>query len=526
MKSSLRVVAAAWTGMGAIELGAATGMRSFQLVSEMAARSVGGSRFGAARPFSAAAASVAPAVQVPGVTGDAAGVLSSIEALLHPEAPSSGKDVADAAVALAYLGARGNRRLWGKVLEKTASLGSSIDGPSLANLSWALSAANVDHTRTLAELAGPLAANLKSLKPAQVSYVVEALGKAGVADVELFAAVADLVETRAAELSAADLARLLWGFGAAGVQDGKLVKAASAGLVAKAGELSGRSAAQALWGLAALRRVPDAALAGALSKALKAGVEAPADAAAAAWALATLGVKPDAALIKTLADKAKAGAGDLSPAQAVQGGWGLAMLGDRDGVAALLGAAAGALQKDPAALSPSALALLYSGSVAAGITGLPAQVADYAAKGFGLAVEHGRHIRGAVAASFHKELAEAVAYASGARHRPDVAAKVASYAVAAPDGSTLDVVVPLDANTRLAVIGVESELLSTNGGVLGGSMAAARVREAQGYKVALVPQGDFPTGAPLATRAQAVLAAIKKSVPGLSSTVDKLAKDL
>jgi hypothetical protein len=53
-------------------------------------------------------------------------------------------------------------------MEKAASLGSSLDGSSLANLSWALSAANVEHTRTIAELAGPLAANLKSLKPSMV----------------------------------------------------------------------------------------------------------------------------------------------------------------------------------------------------------------------------------------------------------------------------------------------------------------------------------------------------------------------
>ncbi|GIL48063.1 hypothetical protein Vafri_4762 [Volvox africanus] len=525
MKSSLRVIAAACSGMGALELGAAVSKQSFQLVAEMSARSAGGALLMAARPFAAAATAV-PAVQVPGVSGDAAGVLSSIEALLSPEAPSTGKDVADAAVALAYLGARGNRRLWGKVLEKAAALGPSLDGPSLANLSWALTAANVEHTRSLAELAGPLAANLKSLKPSQVSYVVEALGKAGVADVELFATVADLAESKAAELSAADLARLLWGFGAAGVQDGKLLKAATAGLVAKAGELGGREAAQALWGLAALRRVPDAALVAALSKALKAGVQVPADAAAAAWALATLAVKADAATVKALADKAKAGTADLSANQAVQGGWGLALLGDREGATALLGAAAAAVQKDPTALSPSALALLYSGSVAAGVSGLPSQVADFAAKGFGLSVEHGRHVRGSAAATFHKEIAEAVAYASGARHRPDLAAKIVSYAVPAPDGSTLDVVVPLESNTKLAVIGVESELLSTAGGVLGGSLAAARVREAQGYKVALVSQASWPAGAPLKTRAQAVLAAIKASVPSLSSTVDKLAKGL
>lgn len=65
--------------------------------------------------------------------------------------------------------------MWGKVLEKAAS--TPLDGPSLANLSWALSAANVDHTRTLAELAGPLAASLKSLSPAQVGHSAVAPAK-------------------------------------------------------------------------------------------------------------------------------------------------------------------------------------------------------------------------------------------------------------------------------------------------------------------------------------------------------------
>jgi hypothetical protein len=65
-------------------------------------------------------------------------------------------------------------------------------------------------------------------------------------------------------------------------------------------------------------------------------------------------------------------------------------------------------------LSPSALALLHAGAVVSG-AGLPAPVSDFAAKGFGLAVEHGRHSRGSAAAAFHAELAEAVAYASGAR---------------------------------------------------------------------------------------------------------------
>lgn len=42
---------------------------------------------------------------------------------------------------------------------------------------------------------------------------------------------------------------------------------------------------------------------------------------------------------------------------------------------------------------------------------------------------------------------------------------------AAPDGSTLDVVVPVDANTKLAIIGVEAEALGA-GGAVGGWRAA------------------------------------------------------
>ncbi|KAG2483611.1 hypothetical protein HYH03_017553 [Edaphochlamys debaryana] len=495
--AAFRVLASPWAGLGALESGVAA--RSADAVSRVGARSY---------------AAIA-------VSGDAAGVISAVDAVVSHDSSAGAKDVSDAAVSLAYLGARGNRRVWGKVLEKAASLGAGLDGPSLANLTWALSAANVEHGRTVAELSGPLAAALKTLTPAQISYAVEAIGGSGSADVELFSAVADMAEARAADFRAADLARLLWGFGAAGVQDNKLVKAASAGLVAKAAELGGREAAQALWGLAALKRVPDAALSAALAKGLKAGLEAPADAAGAAWALATLAVKADAGAVKALADKAKAGAADLSAAQAVQGGWGLAMLGDKDGAAALLGAAAAAVQKNPAALSPSGLALLHAGAVASGAA-LPAPVGDFAAKGFGLASEHARHTRGSVAAAFHTELAEAVAYAIGARNRPDTEAKVASFVAAAPDGSTLDLVVPVDGATKLAVLGVEKELLATSGAVLGGSLAAARVREAQGYKVALVPASEWPAGAPVKQRAAAALAAIKKAVPALGSMADKL----
>lgn len=46
----------------------------------------------------------------------------------------------------------------------------------------------------------------------------------------------------------------------------------------------------------------------------------------------------------------------------------------------------------------------------------------------------------------------------------------------------------------------------------------ARVREAQGIKVALVPQTQWPAGAALPARAQALLLAIKSAVPSLGAT--------
>lgn len=56
-----------------------------------------------------------------------------------------------------------------------------------------LSHAGVGHFKTLFELSGPAAALLPKLTPAQLSVVVEALGKAGAKDAELFAKVADQV---------------------------------------------------------------------------------------------------------------------------------------------------------------------------------------------------------------------------------------------------------------------------------------------------------------------------------------------
>lgn len=47
----------------------------------------------------------------------------------------------------------------------------------------------VDHFRTVFELAGPASAHLKAFSPAQLSYVAEALGAAKVDDVQLWGAI-------------------------------------------------------------------------------------------------------------------------------------------------------------------------------------------------------------------------------------------------------------------------------------------------------------------------------------------------
>ncbi len=49
--------------------------------------------------------------------------------------------------------------------------------------------AQVDHFRTVFELASPASAHLKAFSPAQLSYVAEALGAAKVDDVQLWGAI-------------------------------------------------------------------------------------------------------------------------------------------------------------------------------------------------------------------------------------------------------------------------------------------------------------------------------------------------
>lgn len=122
------------------------------------------------------------------VEGNVDAFLSDVDAVIGSDACSA-KDVADAALAFTYLQAKGNRRAWGKLLEKAASLKASFDPATLSSFLWAVATSNVTHFKTIYELAGPAQAQLASFNAQQLSFVVEALGKAGVSDVELFKAV-------------------------------------------------------------------------------------------------------------------------------------------------------------------------------------------------------------------------------------------------------------------------------------------------------------------------------------------------
>lgn len=91
-------------------------------------------------------------------------MLREIDAVVSAET-SGPKDVADAAMGLAYLNARADRRAWGKVFARAAALKASFDAASLAAFLWAASAANVTHFKTLAEMTGPAARLLPTMTP-------------------------------------------------------------------------------------------------------------------------------------------------------------------------------------------------------------------------------------------------------------------------------------------------------------------------------------------------------------------------
>jgi hypothetical protein len=67
----------------------------------------------------------------------------------HPPTPctpctqATAKDLSSAAYALAYLDAKSDRRLWGKVFAKASQLKGSFDAASLSTFLWAAAAAKV-----------------------------------------------------------------------------------------------------------------------------------------------------------------------------------------------------------------------------------------------------------------------------------------------------------------------------------------------------------------------------------------------
>lgn len=472
------------------------------------------------RGLSTGATTLAPAAAV--ASGDVEGVLKEIDRVISSDAADA-KEVSDAAVALAYLQAKGNRRSWGKVFEKAST--STFDAPSLTSFLWAATTAGVGHFKTVAELSGAAAKLLPSLNPSQLSIVVEALGKAGAKDEQLLANIANQVVGSINSYKAADLARLVWGFAAAGSSDVKLVKAASQALAGKAGELTGREAAQAIWGLARLRRADKATL-DALVKAAKGKLDSGVDAAGMAWALGFIGYKADADTLKTLAAALKTHSGDLTPAHAVDAAWGLGVLGgDKAAATSLFAAASAAIEAAPDSLDPYQLASLYEAAAAAGAP-LSEQVSSYAAKMHALVEEGAKGKRSAGLAAFKDDLAQATARAMGARYRPEVAEKVKSFAVTTPAGVHIDIVVDVDPKTKIAIEAVGPHYLSSAGTPLGPALSRAKLIESQGYKVVLVPFNEWAALQTPADKAKALLTKVKASVPAAAGKVDALQKKL
>lgn len=472
-----------------------------------------------ARSLSTSTATPAPAAAV--AQGDVDGVLKEIDRVISSETAGA-KEVSDAAVALAYLQAKGNRRLWGKVFEKASV--STFDAPSLSSFLWAATTSGVGHFKTVAELSGAAAKLLPSLSPSQLSIVVEALGKAGAKDEALFATIADQVTANIGSYKPADLARLVYGFAAAGSADAKLVKAATKVLTDKAGELSGREASQAVWGLARLRRAEKAAY-DALVKSAKGKLDSGVDAAGLAWALGFIGYKPDADAVKALAASLKASAAKLTPAHAVDAAWGLGLLGgDKDAATALFSVVSAAIESAPDSLDPYQVAALFEASASNGVP-LSEKVSSYAAKMHALVEEGAKGKRSAGLSAFKDDLAQATARALGARYRPEVAAQVKGFAVTTPAGVHIDIGVTVD-STKVAVEAVGPHYLSTAGTPLGPAVSRAKLLESQGYKAVLVPFNEWAALKTPQEKAKLVLAKTRAAVPAIASKVDALQRKL
>lgn len=471
-----------------------------------------------------------PLTEVP-VEGNVEAVLKEIDAVVSSES-ATGKEVADAAVSLAYLQAKGNRRVWGKVFERAIASKDSFDAASLSSFLWAATTAGVDHFKTVYELSGPVAAQLKAFSPSQLSLAVEALGKAHVKDAELFGKVADVVVADIGKFKPAELARILYGFGAACQQDARLVKAVSKALADKAGDLSAREASQAVWGLAKLRRSDKATL-DALVRAAKGKLgagESAVDAAALAWSLGFLAYKPDAETSKALGAALKAGAAELAPSHAIDAAWGLAVSGgaDAQAVSALFSAIAAAVDKAPESFDVYQLGALYTAAALVPEAKLPEQVLSFSRKMYHLGAEAIRSKRPAAVQAFRDDVAEAAARASGARYRPEITAAVKGFAKATSDGIAVDIAVDLDASTKLAIEPVGPHCLSEgSGALLGPALARARLLESRGLKVVNVPISEWAAlGGDAKAKAAYLLKAVKAQVPGAASKVDALQRKL
>lgn len=457
------------------------------------------------------------------VEGNVSGVLSGIDAAVTSDAASV-KDLADAALALAGLQATGDRRLWGKIFERAVAHKGAFDAASLTALLWAATAANVTHLRSVYELAGSAHKLLGSFTPTQLSIVTEALGRAGVDDAELFKAISDKVAGGAGGFSAADSARLLWGFAAAGKADAKLTKAAAGQLLAKAGEASARDVAQGVWALAKMGSADAATLEGlgrALGSKLGQG-EAAADVAAALWGFASLNHSLDSGVVSRGAASIKAGAGALTPAQAIHAAWALALLGgDKDALGAALKAASDGVAAAPDAVPVPLAAMLFEAQAMAGPGAkVSDQVLNYTRGMYALLSESATARASAAAAAFRADVAAAAVRAAGAKYQPEVDKALAGLSKRTEDGLPVDIGLELDASTKVALE------LAEGGEAAGAAEARRRVLEARGWKVAVLSPADFAAAKDDKAKASAVLAAIRAQVPSAAGKAGALQKDL
>lgn len=454
-----------------------------------------------------AASAAAPAllqaqrsVQASPSSSNAANVVSNITSVLTSTGATP-QDISDAALALSYLQAQAPRRAWGIVLEKALEQQAAFDAAAFANLLQAISAAGVEHHRTLYELSAQAQKLLGSFTPAQVGYVAEAFGKAGVSDVALFDAITSKVSAGIKSFSPADLARVLYGLAASGSADTAAAKAISAQLAAAADQLSAAETSQAVWALATLQLADKATLdalvksaAGKLGKGEAAG-----DVAALLWGAATLGYSAPQ-LVSKGAAALKAGAAKLTAGQAIAGAWSLAVLGsgDKDTVGALFAVAAKALAAAPEKVPLADVAKLYEASAILPDAGLAPAAAKYSEYVYSLVQERQKLTAPQAVKDFTADLAQATAAALGAKYRPEVEAKVAAFPTAITPGLLADI-----AFDKTVVQPVST------GEPAGATNARAKVAAAAGYKVVLVPQAEFSALADAAAKAKYLQAKLK-----------------